>query len=146
MTVVSLFDAVAESSGGLDAHTEGVLARFVGRLVTDVLADLDQLAEYERDFVTQSREASQELEVRRRVWQVYAEWAQRAQSVLDRARSYAGKDLAAEIDQLDRAIGRVQARLMVTPEQTARAIEDARQGRVIPAKELRDELRARLRA
>jgi hypothetical protein len=47
---------------------------------------------------------------------------------------------------LEDAYGRVSARLKLTPEMIARATEQVRQGQAIPIKELRDELRARVRA
>jgi hypothetical protein len=154
MTAVSLFDALARedsaaaSSAGPEERRR-LLTRFAGQLVADQLSELDRLGEYERQFAsTPGRDPGHELDVRRTVWLLYAAWADEADLVLSRARSWdsAGAAVPASADQLDQAIGRVRARLSVPPEQTARAIEDARQGRVIPAKELRDELRARLRA
>jgi hypothetical protein len=154
MTAVSLFDALARedlaaASSAAPQVRRQLLARFAEQLVADQLAELHRLGEYEREFAsTPGRDPAHELEVRRTVWSLYADWADEADLVLSRARSSAaaGGAVAPAADRLDQAIGRVRARLSVTPEQTARAIEDARQGRVIPAEELRDELRARLRA
>ena len=125
-----------------------MLARFAELLLEAALSDLERLGEYERQFASAPRrDAGQEVEVRGTVWRMYADWADEAEGLLARARSLAAAGAAVSgSDRLDHTIGRVRARLSVTPEQTARAIEDARQGRVIPAKELRDELHARLRA
>ena len=43
------------------------------------------------------------------------------------------------------AYGRVRARLKLTPEMITHAMEQIRQGQAVPMKELRDELRARVR-
>src|SRR5690348_3785350 len=63
--------------------------------------------------------------------------------ILDRAASLGARRLA-RVDELQDALGRTRARLTVTPEQIAGAKEQVRQGRIVPAKELRDELHARL--
>ena len=150
MGATAFFDALAreDSAAAPPAGRQErrrLLARFAEQLVAAQLEDLNRLSEYERQFaLAPQRDAGRELEVRRSVWQLYADWADDAEGVLSRARSVTAE--TARTDALDRAIGSVRARLSVAPEQTASAIADARTGRVIPAKELRDELDARLRA
>jgi hypothetical protein len=82
----------------------------------------------------------------RSVWRLYFQWADEAEQVLERADALARPDRRiAGLKELNEAFGRARARLTVTPEQIARAKEQARRGQIVPAKELRDELHARLR-
>ena len=144
MTAVALFDALSSN----DRERQQFLARFASHMIAGLLADLERLAGYEREFASTPRSRpEQELEVRRSVWALYSVWAEEADEVLSRARALSGRGVAVDgVDRLDEAVGRVLARLSVPPEQTARAVDDTRQGRAVPAKELRDELHGRLRA
>lgn len=152
MTILMLFDALSRqepptAASGETEHSQ-IPGQFAEELVLAAIADHDRLRAYERRFAwAPMQDSGQELEVRQSVWRVFANWADEAEGVLLRARSLAAKGRAIQgVDQLDLAVGRVRARLTVSPEKTVQAMEDARQGRVIPAEELRDELRARLRA
>jgi hypothetical protein len=148
MTAVSLFDVLVGHGAGTPAAPGDLLTQFAGSLVAAALADFERLREYEQQFATaRLREPVQELERDRVVWRLYAEWADEAEQVLDRARARVAGGAAIEgLDRLDDVIGRTRARLSVTPEQIARGREQARQGQFVPAKGLRDELHARLRA
>lgn len=87
-----------------------------------------------------------DLELRRSIWQLYGEWAAEAEQVYARARSLEPSGIRLEtVERLDDAIGRVSARLSLRPEQVANAKEQVRQGQTVLAKELTDELHARLR-
>jgi len=55
-------------------------------------------------------------------------------------------DAVANAEALEDAYGRTRARLKLTPEMIARSMEQVRRGEFVPAGELRDELRTRLRA
>jgi hypothetical protein len=149
MTAVPLFDALAHPPVATPAGTDPkLLARFAEQLVSAALADLDRLRTYEREFVSAPRnDPVQELEVRRSVWRLYSDWADVAEDVLARAKPLVSVRVSGSaVDDLDLAIGKVRARLTVSPEQTTQAILNAKQGRTRPAKELRDELRSRLRS
>jgi hypothetical protein len=117
------------------------------KLVAASLADFTRVREYEEQFAWAAppREPADDLEVMQTVSRLYATWANEAEQVLARVGLLGGRRLAG-VDELRDAVGRTRARLTVTPEQLARAKEQVRQGRIVPAKELRDELHARLRA
>ena len=112
--------------------------------MSDSLADLQRIRSHEEQLTSSSSEPICRPDLIRAIWQLYREWADDAEEVLSRAKSV-DKSLQG-IEQLDDAIGRVLARLSVTPEQTIRALEQAIRGEVVPVKELRDDLRARVRA
>jgi hypothetical protein len=146
MTALSLFDVVAREDRGARAGPGAAseLARAATQLVSDSLADLQRIRSDEEQLTSSSSEPVCRPDVIRAIWQLYREWADDAEEVLSRAKSV-DKSLQG-IEQLDDAIGRVLARLSVTPDQTIRGLEQAIRGEIVPAKELRDELRARLRA
>jgi hypothetical protein len=153
MTAVSLFDVLAAGGGGGGsapgpAAPGDPLTQFAASLVAAVFADFERLREYQQQFATaRLSDPAQELERDRAVWQLYSAWADEAEQVLSRASARAAAGAAIKgLDRLDDAIGRTRARLSVTPEQIARGREQARQGQFVPAKGLRDELHARLRA
>lgn len=148
MTAVSLYDVLVRDGADTPSVPGDPLTQFAGSLVAAALADFERLREYEQKFATaRLSEPAQELERDRAVWRLYAEWADDAEQVLSRARARAAAGAPIlGLDRLDDAIGRVRARLSVTPEQLASAREQVRQGQFVPAKELRDELHARLRA
>jgi hypothetical protein len=145
MTALSLFDVVArEDRGAAGPSAASELKRFAAQLVDDSLADLQRLRGHEEQLVNSSPIPVCRPDIIRALWQLYREWADDAEEVLSRAKSV--DNSLQGIDRLYDAIGRVRARLSVSPEQTIRAMEQAIRGEVVPVKELRDELRARLRA
>ena len=81
---------------------------------------------------------SLELADLRERWNQVNYWVNRAEDLFDR--------LPERHEELGVAIARGKAELMVRPEQVIRAMEQIKRGETIPAKELRNELRARLRA
>jgi hypothetical protein len=149
MTAVSLFDVLArrDCSAGADAKAAlANLGALAEKLVANSLADYARVREYEEQFAwSVPREPSDDLEVMQSVSRLYSDWANEAAEILDRVASLGGRRLAGA-GELHDALGRTRARLTVTPEQIAKAKEQVRQGRIVPAKELRDELHARLRA
>jgi hypothetical protein len=151
MTAVSLFDVLARrgsvGAAGANAAPADLIA-FAEKLVAGSLADFARVRDYEEQFAWSARREPQEdLEVMRTVAGLYADWADEAAQVIKRVESLGGGSRRiAGIEELHDALGRTRARLTVTPEQIANAKEQVRQGRVVPAKELRDELHARLRA
>jgi len=149
MTAVSLFDVLARRDCGAGADAKAPMANLgalAEKLVANSLTDFARVTEYEEQFAwSVVREPQEDLEVMRTVSRLYADWADEAAQVLDRVASLGGRRLAGA-DELHDALGRTRARLTVTPEQIAKAKEQVRQGRIVPAKELRDELHARLRA
>jgi hypothetical protein len=150
MTAISLFDVLAreQSGAGAESAETGRLVHFAEKLVASALSDLDHLRDYERELRLHEIDNPElELELRRSVWQLYKEWGAEAERIRERARSLVTAHASIEgLTRLNDAIGHVQARLTVTPEQIARAMEQVRQGEFIPAREMRDELNTRLRA
>lgn len=150
MTALPLFDALVRQSTPSEhaGPAEGRLTEFAEKLVADSLAEFARISEYERQFVWPVElDPAADLAVMRATWRLYLEWADEAEQVLDRvsvADSSGGAVVG--VTELNLALGRTRARLTVTPEQIARSKEQARQGQFVPAKELRDELNARLRA
>jgi hypothetical protein len=150
MTAVGLLDVLARqcsTSGNLDADESRQLTRLAAELIESSLADLQRLKNYERQYVThQVAGPEEELELRRLIWDLLRQWADDATHLLNGVKSLLHAGLTIEgLNALDDALGRVEARLTVTPQQIAAAIAQAREGQFIPAKELRDELHARLR-
>jgi hypothetical protein len=150
MTAVSLFDVLSRRDP-TDPAAAARLARFAERLVDAALADLQRLRDDERAFTAaradDAGDDGLEPDLLRSLWQLYAQWASDAEQVLTRVRGLnsAGQSVR-DADRLEDAHGSVRARLGVTPEQVLRAREQVQRGQAIPAKELRDDLRARLRA
>ena len=78
---------------------------------------------------------------------LHQQWALEAQELLARVQDAVRLGLRLhDSERLFDALGRTQARLMFTPEKAARAMEQAVKGPFTTAKELRNELHARLRA
>lgn len=149
MTAVSLFDTLFREeqnshvgSGEPDTH----LAELAAKLVASSLADLGRILEYEElSRRADPLDAALELEILRSVWQLFEQWAAEADQVFARVSSLKSAGaLVPGTDQLGDAIGRTRARLSVTPEQTARAKAQIRQGQCVPLSELRNELAEKL--
>ena len=106
---------------------------------------MSRLNKYEIDFGSPELHDPQAAEVLRSVFDLYVQWAAEADQLLARAETLErSNQLHAKAEQLADACAKVHARLGVTPEKMARALEQARTGQVIPAETIRDELRARL--
>jgi len=147
MTAVALFDALAaEEANGprADERREQLAAR----LVESSLSDWQRVRQYEDDFSPANFDDLERVrEIDRSICAMHSQWLAEAEEVCARARQVAaGGRTVPKIDELENAIGFTQARLMATPGQFVRAIEQVKRGEVIPAKEMRDELNARLRA
>lgn len=150
MTAVTLYDAMAEARhrrAGANPRNDG-LAPLVEKLVAESLADIARLDEYQtlcgqHDW----QEAAVHDALTRSLYDLFKNWAAEASQVLERAdRIRAVGVPVARLRELNEAYGRVVARLTLTPDMIARAMDQVRRGEAIPAKELRDDLRARLRA
>jgi hypothetical protein len=151
MTAVSLFDLLARAGAGAgngERARDERLMQFAQGLVEEALADWERVRRYEEEFTSADWEpGGLGLEVTRSLYSMYEKWAADAEQVLARTRELATQGWAvASAESLEDAYGRVKARLKLTPEMVARAMEQVRQGQTVPAKELRDELRARIRA
>ena len=118
------------------------------KMIAACLSDLGHLRGYEHDLALATvNSPGLELELRKTIWQLFSEWAAAAEEVHERARSLHRGGITVEgIDQLNNEIGRVQARLTVKPEQIVMARQQVRDRQIVPAKELRDELNARIRS
>ena len=149
MTAVSLFDLLARSDPAAPGGRTR-LARFADRLVESVLSDLDRLRDDEHAVMAVragNEDDGLDLDLVRSLWDLYARWADEADQVLARARALRadGHDVR-DVERLEDAYGSIRARLSVTPYQVMQGRQQVRQGQAVPATELRDELRARVRA
>jgi hypothetical protein len=146
MTAIPLFDALvrARSSDPRDDQADAV--PIAERLIDASISDLKRIDEYEKEFGQPDLRSSSAVEILTSVYRLYEQWAGEAEQILRRVRPLvsSGQSIASAAS-LEDVYGRVQARLGLTPEKIARAIEDARQNRTIPGEVIRDELRARLR-
>jgi hypothetical protein len=87
------------------------------------------------------------LAVERLIYAMHQQWALWAEELLARVRIAAQEGLRLPARaRLEDALGRTQSRLLMTPEMTARAMEQEAEGKFISVKELRDQLHARRRA
>lgn len=148
VTTTSLFDALArDARSGTARRDPAQLSTLAEKMIGVSLSDLDHLRGYEQDLrLGEINDSALESELRRTIWQLYKEWAIGAQDLYQRAKSLRRDGQAiAGVDRLNDEIGKIEARLTVTPEKTLKARQQAREGHIIPAKELRDELNARLR-
>jgi hypothetical protein len=152
MPAVHLFDALATPEASDPPHQGqglmGGLAQLAEKLVAAALDDVRRIRDYEQQFVFGAkRQPEADLAIRRSVWEMFSVWADDAEQALARAMSVAHTSCPVPgAEHLDDTIGRVRARLTVTPEQVIRAMEQVRQGQFVPVKELRDMLHARPRA
>lgn len=144
MTAVLLYDALARSGRA----ASGTSAELAEQMARSALEDLRRYEDYERRYGGVSGGTGEaELSLLRSVWQLFDGWARDAVQVLERVRECIGRgEAVASGEALEDAYGRVRARLGVTPEQILRGLQQIRDGKGIAGKELRDELRARLRA
>jgi hypothetical protein len=151
MTAVSLFDVMARQETGFgNAAKTARLAALASRLVQEAREEYRRLREYEQEFgqFTELEDrpyGDRELELLRSIWRMFDRWAETAEEVLGRADQLAAVgETIPHLEQLRDDYGAVRARLSVTPEQIMHADHQAQNGETFTAKELRDELRARL--
>ncbi len=139
MHAVALFDLLARTravgtAGGPEVGVR--LARFAGRLVEALLADLQRLRAYEQDLLAAratSNADGLDRDVLRTLWGCYDQWAKDAEEVLARVRVVcdAGQ-VVPEAARLEDAHGVVRARLNVTPEQVAHSGDEGHRAKPIP--------------
>jgi hypothetical protein len=151
MTVVSLFDMIERQDRTAttpDADAGARLRHVAEALVRSLLLDLERLGQDERELTPiAAGNPELELELWKSLWSRHRQWADEAEQVLDRVRRMGeGSDRVADFNRLESAYARTMARLSATPERLASAMGQVRRGEVVSAKELRDELRTRLRA
>ena len=149
MTAVSLFDLLArEGTSSSDDNQQTSLAELAQTLVSDMLADWKRLKEYEQRYSPGLNENPRlALEITRSIYLMFQEWAREAEQVLARVQKLAGSgQQRADITALEDAYGFALARLKLTPEKLVQSMQQVRSGNTVPAEELRNELRARLRA
>jgi len=153
MTAVSLFDVMArQDTGPGDAGRTARLAALASRLVQEARDEYRRLRQYEQEFgqfaeIQDKPYGAKELELLRSIWRMFDRWAEATEEILGRAdqMAAAGQNVP-QIEELRDDYGAVRARLSVTPEQIMHADQQAHNGEAFTAKELRDELRARLHA
>ncbi len=87
------------------------------------------------------------IEIARSIHALHAQWAVEAEQILSRVRQLMESGCRVpKADVLQDAIGLARARLQLTPEKIAGAMDQVQSGQFIPARELRNELDARVRA
>lgn len=146
MTALPLYDLLARRGRG-NAVPTGDLANFAGRLVQSALADLEQVADYERQYGAARGEDEFDRQLAQSIAELYEQWLQQAEQLLGRIAELASAGTPVpDAQRLADACGKTRARLSVTSLQIADANQQVREGKTIPASELRNELRARLRA
>jgi hypothetical protein len=150
MIAVSFFDALACDAGptpGTGDRRSSEVAVLARRYVASALADWQRVLECESQFgSTAFPTPAEQSKVNRSLYEVYQKWAAEAEHVLLRTRQLAAAGHPVEeAEALEHAFGRVQARLMMTPERFDHAREQIRQGLGIPAEEVRNGLRGRVR-
>ena len=144
MTAVPLFDALARRGKG--PADETALTELAARLAQSLLDELERIREYEVRYGPADYDAAG-LEIARTIHRMFEQWAAEAEQVLLRMRNLAAEGhQVGPLESVEDAYGQVRARLALTPEQTARALDQSRQGLSVPVQELRNELRARNRA
>jgi hypothetical protein len=124
------------------------MAGLARKYVASALADWQHVLDCE-DEVSRIEAVTPEVEntVNRALYEVYQRWAADAEQVLARTRQLAGHaHLAIDLQALEHAYARAQARLKLTPPMMEQAMQKIREGRAVPMQELRDELCARVRA
>jgi hypothetical protein len=150
MTTMALLDTLAEANLGpavSDVETMPLKAALARDLIGAALADLARIHEYERMLLAASAGEPLTLAMRESTCRLFTGWEGEAAQVAARVRAVVHQGAALpELSRLDDALGSTRARLTVTPAQIASAVDQVKQGRSIPARELRDELHARLRA
>jgi hypothetical protein len=148
VTATTLFDLLSRDTRPPADGTEvPQLANLAEKMIAGCLSDLEHLNGYEQDLGMGSvSDAKVELELRQTIWQLYNQWAASAVEIYDRAKTLRKSGASVKgLDQLDIQIGNIQARLTIKPEQLVAARQQVREGMIVPAKELRNELNARVR-
>jgi hypothetical protein len=146
MTALPLYDLLARRARDTSVPA-GHLARFAGRLVQSALADLDLIVDYERQYGAAPGESELDRQLAESIAELYDQWVRQAEQLLERIANLTSTGtVVADAHRLADAVGRTRARLAVTPLQIADANRQVRERNTIPASELRNELRARLRA
>lgn len=151
MTAVSLLDILLHNGASV---TEAIRAgkepveRLAGQLVESSLDDWKRVRQYEADF-TPSNWIDREMaiEIGRSIHALHVQWAGEAEQILSRVEQLMESGCRVpKADALRDAIGMTRALLKLTPEGIAGAMDQVQSGQFTPARELRNELDARLRA
>lgn len=148
MTAVALFDALREAdnlpsdAGSIGRSRATTLAE---GMVDALREDFRRLKGYELEFGSLELDEKREFEVVRGLWQAFYDWAREAEAVISRIEMMgpAGKGISG-FEALRDDHGFARARLSWSPERIFLSKQQAIRGEVVPAQELRDELRARL--
>ncbi|HSU69403.1 MAG TPA: hypothetical protein VLJ39_21130 [Tepidisphaeraceae bacterium] len=146
MTTASLLDAVTrdDSSPAMRAR----LAGLAGRVVEGLLARRELILRIEQEFLpSEWADPAAGMELERSIYSLHRQWASEAEEVLQRVRRLVALGASVkDFEAIENAYASTIARLKLTPERTARGLTQAAQGEFTPAQDLRDELRARIRA
>ncbi len=145
MTAVSLLDLLRRSEpvgGAAHGELSDSAGRLAAQLVEASLGDWCRIRQYEKDFTPVDwTDRATALEIDRSIYALHADWAAEADQILQRVRRLAESGHPVpKTDELQDALGLTRARLELTPETIAGAMDRMHPGQIIPAKDLRNEL------
>jgi hypothetical protein len=145
MSVTTLFDTLERQQGG--ASLNSPLVQLANHLVEAAQADYQRMREYEQSFgpsLEREEEDQDALELLRSIWRMFEGWVEEAERVHQRvSRLPAASQAVPALNDLLDNIGRVRARLALSPEDIILGKQQSRRGEVVPVEALRDDLRAR---
>lgn len=146
MTTASLLDAVTRDDASPAMRTR--LAGLAGRVVEGLLARREQILRIEQEFLpSEWADPAAGIELERSIYSLHRQWIAEAEEVLQRVRHLVALGAGVkDVGAIEDAYASTVARLKLTPERTARGLTQAAQGESTPAEDLRNELRARIRA
>lgn len=118
------------------------------QLIDSLLADRKRTLQIEAELTTSDwGDGKAAMEIEQAIYSLHKEWAAQAEQLLQRVRRLIAGGLAVtNAEAMEAAYASTLARLKFTPDKTARGMEQAGRGEFTPAEEMRNELRARLRA
>jgi hypothetical protein len=157
MSVIPLFDLIldqllAEGSSAKGARKTSRASRgqraIVAKLVQAALVDLEQIRVLDDAIDRDVRSGSDRFykKASEGIRDIYEKWYRHAKLVLERLDRIEAKGPRVKLrDQLRDEYGWIGAMLDITPQKIAHAMAQVRRGQVRTAKEVRDELRARVR-
>ena len=149
MIPLNLFDVLTTMPHGDSPSEANLRVRSVaGQLLDASLQEWRELGDI-NDHVapTPWDDRANASRIAREIYLLYDEWARSAEQVLSRIRHLPPLEAdPKKVQELEDTLGLARARLKHTPEMQDRAFDQVRMNQLIPAKELRDDLNARLRA
>lgn len=139
MVALPLFDAVLSAGFSVERP-----AKVAAQVIEAALSDLQQIEKLDAS-VAPDEPSHFDLRTASALRQMYEQWVQDAQSLLDRVEHLELQSgPVALADALRDAHGRTRARLSVSLDDMQESLRDVREGRTVPIEEVRRELRLRV--